>query len=239
MEYRQLADILIAGVEGRGDAEQIMAAVATPVPVLYCPSRRQPVAYPLWHGTDGAAGPGGARTDYAMNGGSAIGREEFEEVSTTESDEGAEDDEGDEEEAMGTEEDHIALLDDGVWSLGIRTALQSITDGSSHTYLVGEKAMDVLQYDTGRDVGDRAPIAGLREYDASANSSYALFAVHSPALDQENNCRACHNFGSAHPSGMNMSLADGSVKRCASTWTSTCTWRLATIAGEEVADGVN
>ena len=32
---------------------------------------------------------------------------------------------------------------DGVWSIGRRTKLKEIVDGSSNTYLVGEKAMDV------------------------------------------------------------------------------------------------
>jgi prepilin-type N-terminal cleavage/methylation domain-containing protein/prepilin-type processing-associated H-X9-DG protein len=242
MEYGQLADILIAEVEGRGVPEQVAVAIATPVPVLYCPSRRLPQAYPLWHGGDAVPGPGGSRTDYAMSGGSAVGREESEEASAQGlaeggGDDGEGEDDDDETDESGTDEDHITLVEDGVWSLGVRTALKSIVDGSSNTYLVGEKAMDVLHYDTGRDVGDRAPIAGLREYDASANS-YVRFAAHSPALDIEDNCKACHNFGSAHPSGMNMSLADGSVQTLRYDMDIDLHRALSTIAGEEITAGV-
>jgi prepilin-type N-terminal cleavage/methylation domain-containing protein/prepilin-type processing-associated H-X9-DG protein len=234
MEYGQLADILIAEVEGRGVPEQVALAMATPVPSLYCPSRRLPQAYPLWDGLNPVEGPGGARTDYAMNGGSAASDEQVDAVATPD----PEDDEEADPDGMGAEEPNIILLQDGVWALGLRTALKTIVDGSSNTYLVGEKAMDVLRYDSGRDVGDRAPIAGLREYDASANS-YVRYAAHSPAQDVEDNCRACHNFGSAHPSGMNMSLADGSVQTLRYDMDIELHRALATVAGEEVTDGVN
>ena len=52
---------------------------------------------------------------------------------------------------------NVTVKDDGVWSLGRHTAPKHIVDGLSKTYLVGEKAMDMLHYTTGEDVGDRAP----------------------------------------------------------------------------------
>jgi prepilin-type processing-associated H-X9-DG protein len=131
---------------------------------------------------------------------------------------------------------NIKLELDGVWSLGRKTALQKIVDGSSHTYLVGEKAMDVLHYTTGFDVGDRAPIAGLKD-NSGASNSYVRFAVRSPARDIENNCAACHEFGSAHPATMNMSMADGSVQSVSYGMDVELHRMLASISGHEVADG--
>jgi len=237
MEHVNLANELIAAAEGRPDPielakagqplpQQLALALNAIVPTLYCPSRRPPQAYPLWNEFEVVLGPTGARTDYAINGGSAINSDaEF--VSAT----------GEIFEEEG-DSPNVDLLQDGVWSLGIRTALKSIVDGSSHTYLVGEKAMDVLQYETGKDVGDRSPIAGLTNHRGAANS-YVRFAARTPAVDTENNCRACHNFGSAHPSGMNMSLADGSVQTLRYDMDITLHRALATIAGEEVTDGVD
>ena len=43
---------------------------------------------------------------------------------------------------------------DGIWSMGRRTGVKHIQDGTSSTYLVGEKSMDTLHYTTGEDVGD-------------------------------------------------------------------------------------
>jgi hypothetical protein len=89
--------------------------------------------------------------------------------------------------------------------------MKHIEDGSSHTYLVGEKSMDTDHYTTGKDVGDRAPIAGLSDNFGAANS-YVRFAASPPAPDVPNNCHACHAFGGSHAASWNMSMADGSVQ---------------------------
>jgi prepilin-type N-terminal cleavage/methylation domain-containing protein len=189
MEDELIADVLIAAAQGTATQAELRLAVASPVPTLYCPSRRAPLAYPLVNAEQTAYGPIGARTDYAINGGSST--------------------------AAGSNNQNAASFNfkleyDGIWSMGRRTALEKIVDGSSNTYLVGEKAMDILQYTTGRDVGDRAPIAGLKDNYGAANS-YVRFAVSPPSRDVEDNCSACHEFGSAHPASLNFSMADGSV----------------------------
>jgi prepilin-type N-terminal cleavage/methylation domain-containing protein/prepilin-type processing-associated H-X9-DG protein len=238
MEQTNLANTLIAAAEGRPNPEllakaheplpqELAMAVTVAVPTLNCPSRRPPQAYPLWTEVEEALGPVGARTDYAINGGSAIN------VIAPKDGPGPGTPVGDD-----VDSSNVDLLQDGVWALGIRTALKTIVDGSSNTYLVGEKAMDVLHYNTGEDVGDRSPIAGLTGHQGAANS-YVRFAARVPAQDIENNCRACHNFGSAHPSGMNMSLADGSVQTLGYDMDIELHRALATVAGEEVTGGVN
>jgi prepilin-type N-terminal cleavage/methylation domain-containing protein len=212
MEDGLIADVLIAAAKGTANAEQLKTAVTAPVPTLYCPSRRAPVAYPLIRDALKAFGPLGARTDYAINGGS----------STIAG-------------GSGKAGDNFTLEFDGVWSLGRRTALKHIVDGSSSTYLVGEKSMDLLHYTSGEDVGDRAPIAGLTDNGGAANS-YVRFAVNPPSRDVANNCFSCHDFGSAHPTTWNVSMVDGSVRSVGYDLDLVVHRMLASIDGQEIGN---
>ena len=158
--------------------------VRTSVSSYHCPSRRDAKAYPQinhWHGRYGNAG---ARIDYAMNGGAATPLEQNR---------------------------AIEVYGDGVWILGKRVKTTRIRDGLSYTYMIGEKAMDSLEYETGRDLGDRAPIAGDPHAQGVAHS-YVRFAARSPVQDKPRSCLVCHDFGSAHSAGWNVANADGSVK---------------------------
>jgi prepilin-type N-terminal cleavage/methylation domain-containing protein len=185
MENTALAEMLLSATQGKGDRSQNMAAVATPVATFYCPSRRQPAAYPLIEEERTAYGPLGARTDYAMCGGSSADNQAVNRPT-------------------------ITFGKPGIWVVGRRIAPKHVEDGLSNTYLVGEKAMDVLKYTTGEDVGDLAPLAGLASHSGAGNS-YVRYAAAPPAADVANNCLSCHNFGSAHVAAWNMSMADGSV----------------------------
>jgi type II secretory pathway pseudopilin PulG len=189
MEDALVADILVAASQRRLTREQARVAVRTPIPSLYCPTRRAPVAYPLVRNERNAWGEMGARTDYAINGGSSTAAG-----------------------SLGGNGGgiNITLEHDGIWAMGRRTLPKKIVDGLTSTYLVGEKSMDVLHYTTGEDVGDRAPIAGLADNYGAANS-YVRFAARVPSRDVSNNCQSCHDFGSAHPATWNMSMGDGSV----------------------------
>ena len=78
MEDVALSDLLTElstgnSVNARRDP-RISAAVATPIPLFYCPTRREARAYPLHGAYRTRYGPLGARTDYAMNGGATQGR---------------------------------------------------------------------------------------------------------------------------------------------------------------------
>jgi prepilin-type N-terminal cleavage/methylation domain-containing protein len=105
----------------------------SPVEVFYCPSRRQPIAYPLDDLSRTRYGDAGARTDYALNGGAS------------------------------QREGVIQIRYPGMWDReGSAIALEDITDGTSKTYYAGEKSMDARHYDTGRDEGDLAPTLSCR-----------------------------------------------------------------------------
>ncbi len=213
MEDGLIAEVLISAAKGSADREQLRVAVRTPVPTLYCPSRREPLAYPLVRDHQTAFGDLGARTDYAINGGSST-------------DAGSRGGNGAGE--------NITIANDGIWALGRRTALKKVVDGLSKTYLVGEKSMDSLHYTTGEDVGDRAPIAGLSDNFGAANS-YVRFAAKSATKDIADNCQSCHDFGSAHSSTWNVAMGDGSVRSLSYQMDVVLHRALASINGHEAA----
>ena len=211
MEDGRVADVLINAAKGTATRDEVRRAVQTPIPTLYCATRREPGAYPLVRRHADAYGNLGARTDYAISGGS----------STEAGSRGGD--------ARG---ENIVLANDGIWALGRQTAIKKVIDGLSKTYLVGEKAMDTLKYITGDDHGDRAPIAGLVDNFGAANS-YVRFAAREPNRDVADNCQACHDFGSAHDSTWNVSMADGSVRALGYGMDVVIHRALASINGEE------
>ncbi len=161
----------------------------TPVSGLYCPSRRAAEAYPLLETYHLRFGVMSARTDYAINGGPAVTQ-------------GIPDD---------PNERDIVSLGDGIWQLGVYTKLNSVTDGLSNSYLIGEKAMSSNKYTNGEDFGDRAPVAGWLDHPEASNSN-VRFAARPTHQDRPNSCLACHEFGSAHSVNWNAAFADGSVR---------------------------
>jgi prepilin-type N-terminal cleavage/methylation domain-containing protein len=219
MEDAAVADILIAYARGTANMAQVKKSVAVPIPIFNCPSRRTALAYPLVAAFKNDFGPVAARTDYAMSGGSAITVTAYK----------------------------VKFIGEGIWEYGRRTRLKNVVDGMSNTYLVGEKAMDPLKYETGNDFGDRGPIAGFNNAPApatnqGATNSYVRFAVQDPKLntavsrDASGNCMICHNFGSAHSATWNISMADGSVHTLNYEMDIKVHLALASISGHEVAD---
>lgn len=168
---------------------RIEQAVQSSVSTLHCPSRRDAKPYPLVEPYTSRYGTSGARTDYAMNGGPA-------------------------EELFGNDRPNtlpwIRVTGDGAWIMGRRVKFNRILDGLSHTYLVGEKAMDLNKTETGTSFGDRSPISGYHSEQMSSHS-YVRYAARSPMIDTHDNCLECHDFGSTHPAGWNAAFADGRV----------------------------
>jgi prepilin-type N-terminal cleavage/methylation domain-containing protein len=105
--------------------------VATPVAVLYCPSRRPPLSYPTALGSTFTGG----RTDYALNGGASARPDEFH-----------------------TKWPGIwnGGGDNGLPPRPVR--YKDIKDGLSKTYLIAEKAVSTDHYMTGGDEGDQVTI---------------------------------------------------------------------------------
>ena len=206
MEDAALADIFIQAVLDPDirDDDVVRAVVAIPIPMLICPSRRAVAAYPLHGQWQQQYGDLGARTDYAMNGGS------------------------------GTKvERSINIIDEGIWVLGRRVAFKKITDGLTNTYLVGEKGIDPNQYTTGHGYGDSAPIIASQEFGETI-STYLRYAAEVVSQDRGGNCLLCHDFGSAHTGGWHAAMGDGSVRTLSYSMSLPTHRALASIHGGEV-----
>jgi prepilin-type N-terminal cleavage/methylation domain-containing protein len=184
--------------------------IESAVSVFYCPSRRDAKAYPLVTPFLEKFGPNGGRTDYAMNGGSAVLPDPTGAL--------------------------IQLQKAGTWTFGRKIGLQGITDGVSTTLFLGEKAMSNLRYSSGTDFGDRAPIAGFPEYHGVANSYVRFVGARETHIDIGDSCTSCHEFGSAHTSGWNGAMADGSLRVFSYNADLAAMRALSSVAGSEIVD---
>jgi prepilin-type processing-associated H-X9-DG protein len=191
--------------------------VATPLVAFNCPTRRPLGLYPTWEtagyfSSDCALSSGTvptnvAKTDYAGNGGdtytdptglggpnAGTGGGPGTYASGT---------------ALASQPawQNIANTADGVMYGGSQLPLAAITDGSSNTYLVGEKYMDPDDYTNGGDLGDNenAYMGDNEDISRWAGNGYT-----SPMPDTPGSAIR-FDYGSAHPSGFGMAFCDGSV----------------------------
>lgn len=99
----------------------------------------------------------------------------------------------------------IPDIQDGVVRRMSRLRSETFKDGLASTYLLGEKYVNADQYATGKDPGDNRPwLVGY-------SSTNVRWAYDAPARDQGGSSQP-DVFGSAHRSGWNVALADGSVR---------------------------
>jgi hypothetical protein len=108
----------------------------------------------------------------------------------------------------------------GISHLRIAASIRSITDGTSKTYLAGEKYLDPESYTTGTSLGDNESLyagyctdlhrfAGVIENLKLSRPPYAApLNDHTMPAD---GIPGSVRFGSAHSTGLNMAHCDGSV----------------------------
>jgi prepilin-type N-terminal cleavage/methylation domain-containing protein/prepilin-type processing-associated H-X9-DG protein len=202
-------------------------AMKTPVEVMYCPSRRPARAYPvkLWVGKNWTHDGGQlARNDYAACVGSSstiegLAGNTYSPSSYTES------------ETFTNWPD--PKLYDGIVYIRSEVPLRQITDGTSNTYMVGEKCVNVDAYESNDGVtiidhgDDQGWLVG-HNGDTVRSSNY-------PPLQDPQGINPFEYWGSPHPGAFNMMFADGSVRPVSYDIDLIVHKGLGTRAGNEVA----
>lgn len=188
----------------------------TPLSMFNCPSRRSNTARPAIAAHALNPRPFGSttlvvRADYAINaGGTHVSSFPGPETLAQGDDPGY------------WESNGTAVLDvddfTGISHLRIGVPLKKIEDGTSNTYLVGEKYLAYSNYDTGGSPGDNASMYAGYSYDTHRFSSTRNFAgttIYLPPISDSKQLSLADlpyvRFGSAHTQGFNMTYCDGSV----------------------------
>jgi hypothetical protein len=187
------------GQAGVDRAQALATSAELPVEVFICPSRRSAAGYPFVHPVDyvNMTRPElVARGDYAacsgdlapdVSGGRGRGP-----VSLTE---------GDSPRFVWHETNRT-----GVVFRRSRVTLASIRDGSSNTYLAGEKYVNDSDVFTGKSENDDQHLLVGYDSDTLRTTDRSF-----PPLRDTADLPSDHSFGSAHPTTFSMVLADGSV----------------------------
>jgi prepilin-type N-terminal cleavage/methylation domain-containing protein len=202
-----------------GDAANITAAqktktdtlLQTPLSMFICPTRRRAILYPYLTSRGNPVPYNcnrptlAARTDYAANAGDPAG---------------AQNPFGFGEYGFAVPSSYAAAdifnwpkfpaLFSGVVYNRSETKIVDIKDGTSNTYLVGEKFLNPDYYATGESGGDDQYVFQGFDRDTQRWGSNDAAGYGWPRQDQSGADLMC-NFGSAHAVGFHMATCDGSV----------------------------
>jgi prepilin-type N-terminal cleavage/methylation domain-containing protein len=242
MEQQQLHDLGRDGqpeVITQSQKDGAAKAMLIPLDGLNCPSRRPAIAYPHLNTTyiqNGGEVNMTGRSDYAANGGDYF---------VPWGDRAEDGNDGDGGPSMPgswaaskdpknfANPEKIALTN-GVAVQRSEIKIKHLIDGTSQTYLVGEKYRDPDNYETGKDISDDHPLTNGDDYDFFAWSSRAG-RVQWPLPDTPKSVEYWR-FGSAHPAGWHVALCDGSVRMMTFDIAETVHRRLANRNDGEVVD---
>ena len=212
IEQGQTRDIGL-GLTGSAKRTALAQQMATTVVSTYhCPTRRPAVIreydrYDPWaNGNDGRlTSIGTARGDYAINAGGNEGRYTGESGCDVYWDEF----EGDANIPNGSMPDTDFGGQDlkscgGIGFAASEVNMAHILDGTSKTYLIGEKYLDPINYENGNDWGDDA------SYYTGVDHDNHRWSYQEPAQDQPG-FTVQFIWGAAHPGTFLMAMCDGSV----------------------------
>jgi prepilin-type processing-associated H-X9-DG protein len=192
-------------------ADAIRRLMENPVRIYYCPSRRAATVYPVnstgWNYRNYQPLPQAAKCDYAANAG-----DHFRGLFTTLKD----------REQFGLPAEPASKIDNrkynGVIYHRSRVKTKHLVDGSTKTYLLGEKHLHISRQGTGRfDGGDDENAYVGFDFE---NCRWGASEEHPrlpPRGDRDDPGQKIseQSFGSAHPSGCNFVMCDGSTRRIA------------------------
>ena len=204
LEQQALRDMGL-GLSGQERTDAIIKRIATPIATFNCPTRRRPLPYPNRRvnvpyrtASDNAIfATLGAMTDYAINSG---------DHSVTKLTTGPASIEAGDALKPG---DWPDMSDrNGISHQRSQVTVADIRDGTSNTYLIGEKYLNPDDYTTGRDGADNENL-----YVGVDNDHYRFTHVSfGPPLQDRPGDAWYSIFGSAHSGGWQVVFCDGSVR---------------------------
>jgi prepilin-type processing-associated H-X9-DG protein len=183
-------------------AASLAKVASTPIGILYCPTRRRPIAYPnTWNQVNITPVTTAAHSDYAANSGTQHPDGWWANPPTNNGDPSFFD-------SPGFQPPSLNKFD-GVIASTYLSKVAAITDGASNTYFLGEKYLIPDHYFDGVEGTDNNPVYAGFDWDYQR---WALQTIPpSPPHQDTPGVSDAYSFGSAHAGQFNMVFCDGSV----------------------------